>query len=90
MNILILFVVIFLIINLIFIWAGIRMVKQNEKLSDIIKGYDKIQDNTISHLEGMLAEMKEIDLRGSFESDDEVGVVFNELKDIIERYKQMI
>jgi hypothetical protein len=35
----------------------------------------------------MEREMKQIDIRGSFESDDEVGVVFTELKNTIERYK---
>jgi hypothetical protein len=35
----------------------------------------------------MLNEMKELDIRGSFESDDEVGVVFKELKDVIEKYR---
>ena len=42
---------------------------------------------TINTLEKMLEEMRQIDIRGSFESDDEVGVVFAELKDIIEKYK---
>jgi len=41
-------------------------------------------------LEKMLEEMREIDIRGSFESDDEVGVVFKELKDTIEKYKTNI
>ena len=36
------------------------------------------------------SDMKEIDIRGSFESDDEVGVVFKELKDTIEKYKTNI
>ena len=35
----------------------------------------------------MQEEMKQIDIRGSFESDDEVGVVFKELKGIIEKYQ---
>jgi hypothetical protein len=34
--------------------------------------------------------MKEIDLNGSFESDDEVGSVFTQLKDIVETYKNEI
>jgi hypothetical protein len=38
----------------------------------------------------MLSEMKQIDLKGSFESDDEVGVVFSELKNTIESYKNKI
>ena len=41
-------------------------------------------------LEKMLKEMRELDIKGSFESDDEVGVVFKELKDIIEKYKSNI
>ena len=31
--------------------------------------------------------MRELDIKGSFESDYEVGVVFKELKDTIEKYK---
>jgi predicted metal-dependent peptidase len=38
----------------------------------------------------MLEDMRAIDLRGSFESDDEVGTVFTELKDIIEKYKNTL
>jgi hypothetical protein len=39
-------------------------------------------------LDTMLERMRKIDIRGSFESDDEVGVVFNELKDLIESYNE--
>jgi hypothetical protein len=38
----------------------------------------------------MLKTMREIDIKGSFESDDEVGAVFTELKGIIETYKNEI
>jgi hypothetical protein len=38
----------------------------------------------------MLSELKQIDLNGSFESDDEVGAVFTQLKDTIESYKNQI
>ena len=34
--------------------------------------------------------MRDIDIRGSFESDDEVGTVFSELKETIETYKNEI
>ena len=52
------------------------------------KTLDKFE--IIQKLETMLTEMKEIDIRGSFESDDEVGTVFTELKDIIEKYKNTL
>jgi len=38
----------------------------------------------------MLDEMREIDLNGSFESDDEVGSTFTQLKELIEIYKNQI
>jgi hypothetical protein len=79
-----------IIFNILLLLRGINLVKQNEKLSDMIKDYDVRQDNTLITLENMLGEMKEIDLKGSFESDDEVGVVFSELKNTIESYKNQI
>ena len=79
-----------ILLNIILISRGISYVKQNEQLNDIIKDYDIRQDNTLITLENMLSEMKQIDLGGSFESDDEVGVVFSELKNTIESYKTQI
>jgi hypothetical protein len=79
-----------IIFNILLLIRGINLVKQNEKLSDAVKDYDIRQDNTLIILENMLGEMKEIDLKGSFESDDEVGVVFSELKNTIESYKNQI
>ena len=79
-----------IIFNVLLLIRGINLVKQNEKLSDVVNDYDVRQDNTLITLENMLGELKEIDLKGSFESDDEVGVVFSELKNTIESYKNQI
>jgi len=79
-----------IIFNILLLFRGINLVKQNEKLSDMIVDYDARQDDTLITLENMLGEMKQIDLKGSFESDDEVGVVFSELKNTIESYKTKI
>jgi hypothetical protein len=79
-----------IIFNILLLIRGINLVKQNEKLSDMIVDYDARQDDTLITLENMLGEMKQIDLNGSFESDDEVGVVFSELKNTIESYKTKI
>jgi hypothetical protein len=79
-----------IIFNIILILRGISFVKQNEQLTDIIKDYDVRQDNTLIILENMLNELRQIDLKGSFESDDEVGTVFSELKNTIESYKTQI
>lgn len=37
-------------------------------------------------LESLLSDMKQIDSSGAFESDDEVGSIFEELKNTIEQY----
>lgn len=79
-----------IILNIVLIFRGIAYVKQNEQLTDLVSDYDLRQDNTLITLENMLAEMKQVDLKGSFESDDEVGAVFTQLKDTIESYKNQI
>ena len=76
-----------ILFNIILLLRGINIVKQNEQLLDTIMEYDNREISTQSNLESMLSKMKEIDIRGSFESDDEVGVVFSELKETIETYK---
>lgn len=79
-----------IIFNIILVIRGINIVKQNEQLVDTIMEYDNREIVTQSNLESMLSKMKEIDIRGSFESDDEVGAVFSELKETIENYKNEI
>jgi hypothetical protein len=79
-----------IILNILLLIRGINLVKQNESLRDSIKLYDDRQYNTMITLENMLAELRQIDLNGSFESDDEVGTVFTELKNTIETYKNKI
>ena len=79
-----------IILNILLLFRGINLVKQNEDLRDSIQLYDDRQDNTMVTLENMLAELRQIDLNGSFESDDEVGTVFTELKNTIETYKNKI
>lgn len=79
-----------IIFNVLLLMRGINLVKQNEQLLDAIRDYDNRQIDTQIKVESMLAKMREIDLKGSFESDDEVGDVFTQLKEIIETYKNEI
>ena len=79
-----------IIFNILLIIRGINFVKQNEQLVDVIIEYDGRQIDTQIKVESMLEKMKEIDLNGSFESDDEVGSVFTQLKEIVETYKNEI
>jgi predicted PurR-regulated permease PerM len=70
--------------NIFFIIRGTQLVRQIETIANDM---DNLNELSIGTLENMMKEMKELDIKGSFESDDEVGVVFKELKDTIEKYK---
>jgi hypothetical protein len=63
------------------------LVRQNEQLADAILEADNVVEEAQITLERMLDEMRAIDIKGSFEADDEVGTVFTELKELIEKYK---
>jgi hypothetical protein len=73
-----------ILLNIILIYRGYKLVGELESFQS---EYVEFEDTTILALERMLEEMREIDIRGSFESDDEVGAVFKELKDVIEKYR---
>ena len=72
------------LLNIILIYRGYKLIGELESFQN---EYVEFEENTIQTLQNMLDEMKALDIRGSFESDDEVGVVFNELKDVIEKYR---
>ena len=73
-----------ILFNIILFYRGYKLVEQIERYQ---QAYSELEDDVDVTLTQMLEEMREFDIRGSFESDDEVGVVFKELKDVIEKYK---
>lgn len=80
----------FFVTTIIFLIRGINLVKQNEQLIDLLQQYEERELQHLQDVESTLQTMREIDIRGSFESDDEVGSVFQQLKTIIETYNNNI
>jgi hypothetical protein len=78
-----------LVISAILTIRGFNLLTRIEELEDVVTEYELKDELTKEGLESMLAQMREIDLRGSFESDDEVGSVFKQLKTIIEIYNNI-
>lgn len=78
------FIIIFLLLVVItesyIIW---NLLNKLEKFEDVV------ESNTASYIQ-ILSAMKEIDSTGAFESDDEVGSTFTDLKNLIERNKQIL
>ena len=80
-------IIIILIVLSIFLFIrGISLVRRIESFEDVFIKYNIKEVETERVLELMLKQMREIDIRGSFESDDEVGSVFTQLKQLIETY----
>ena len=73
--------VVSVVINLTLL-IGIRnLLKQNEQLEDRLVGTINSIRNRVEYA---LDKMRKLDNREAFEKDDEVGVTFSELKNIVE------
>ena len=79
--------VISILLNIILFIRGMVLVKQNEQLVDSVIEANDVVEESQRTLEKMLQDMRTLDIKGSFEADDEVGTVFAELKELIEKYK---
>jgi len=79
--------IISILLNILLFVRGMILVRQNEQLADAVIEADNVVEESQATLEKMLEEMRSLDIKGSFEADDEVGTVFSELKELIEKYK---
>jgi hypothetical protein len=57
-----------------------NLLQKNEKCEDIIKSYENYMINLSNTIEFSEKKIKEIDSKGTFTSDDEVGYFFQQLK----------
>ena len=67
-----------LVVILIFI--NYNLLRKNEKCEDIIKSYENYMINLSDTITFSEQKIKEIDSKGTFTSDDEVGYFFQQLK----------
>ena len=70
------------------IYTTINLLRKNEKLSDQILELDDVIINVYRRFDDALEQMRAADQKGGFESDDEIGQVFSQIKGIIEDIKQ--
>jgi hypothetical protein len=75
------------VLNITFIISIFNLLKQTEELEDtIIETTLEVKVKVSNALENL----RNIDSRGSFESDDEVGATFTELKSIVENLNEIL
>lgn len=61
-------------------YTSYNLLKKNEKCEDMIKSYENYMINLSNTIEFSNKKIKEIDRKGTFDSDDEVGFFFQQLK----------
>lgn len=73
-------VIILSVLVVILGYTTFNLLRKNEKQEDILSGYLGYLDKLSRVIEATDVKLKEIDDRGSFKSDDEVGFFFENLK----------
>ena len=61
-----------------------NLLRKNEKAEDILMGYLDYLDKMSKVIEVADARLKKIDHKGTFQSDDEVGFFFDQIKKLQE------
>jgi hypothetical protein len=59
-----------------------NLLRKNEKQEDILAGYMTYLNKISDTIEETDKKLQEVDYKGSFKSDDEVGFVFEQIKTI--------
>ena len=65
-----------------------NLLKKNEKCEDVIKSYENYMSNLSTTIEFADKKLKEIDAKGTFEGDDEVGFFFKHIKFLQDQFNK--
>jgi len=66
-----------------------NLLRKIEKYEDVVNEYEEFIESEITRNEALLEALRQIDNRQMFEKDDEVGSIFYQIKETIERFKQV-
>ena len=75
-------IVILSILVIILGYTTINLMRKNEVAEDIVVNYLQYLDKISRVIEVSDKKIKDVDIKGSFEGDDEVGFFFKTIKDI--------
>ena len=73
-------IIILSLIIVVLSFTTYNLLKKNEKCEDVIKSYENYMINLSTTIEFSNKKLKEVDSKGTFDSDDEVGFFFQTLK----------
>jgi len=72
----------------IFGYTTINLLRKNEKAEDILISQQEFINNITTQIEKSEKRLNQIDEKGTFKSDDEIGWFFNEIKVIQNKLSQ--
>ena len=75
-------IVILSVIVVVLGFTTINLLRKNEKQEDILTGYIKYLDQLSRIIEISDEKLKKIDEREIFKSDDEIGFMYQQIKDL--------
>jgi hypothetical protein len=82
MNIIIITISILSVLVVTLGYTTYNLLRKNEKQEDILTGYMVYLNKISDYIETTDKKLKEIDSKGTFESDDEIGFFFQQVKNI--------
>lgn len=83
-----LFIVILSVSTLLLGYTTYNLLHKNEALEDVVEEQEVLLANIASRIDSSMLRMKELDRIGSFESDDETGIVFKSIYEIISELEE--
>ena len=75
---------------LISIYVNINLLRKNEDISDAFTEQQTLISIFRRKVEDTYEDIKVIDSRGAFESDDEIGTIFESIKEAVEILREDI
>jgi hypothetical protein len=63
-------------------YTTFNLLRKNEKQEDILTGYMSYLNKISETIESSDKKLKEVDIKGSFKSDDEIGFFFQQIQSI--------
>jgi len=73
-------IIILSLIIVVLLFITYNLLKKNEKCEDVIKSYENYMINLSNTIDFSNKKLKEVDAKGTFDSDDEIGFFFKTLK----------
>ncbi len=80
---------ILLALSITMVWIIFNLLRKLEKYEDFVEEYEKFIIDERTKNESLLEALRQIDNRQMFEKDDDVGSIFYQIKETIERFKQL-